>query len=61
MATLARSGYTASALGVRLTSTVARVADIASGAQEPRYGEGEALLALWCDAMDKPLVDVPRL
>jgi hypothetical protein len=28
---------------------------------EPRLDDGMALLDLWCEAMDKTLVDVPRL
>lgn len=27
---------------------------------EPRFDDGNALLDLWCDAMDKPLGDAPR-
>lgn len=27
---------------------------------EPRFDDGNVLLDLWCDAMDKPLADVPR-
>jgi hypothetical protein len=27
---------------------------------EPSHSQGEALLDLWCDVMDKPLADVPR-
>jgi hypothetical protein len=27
---------------------------------EPRYDDGSVLLDLWCEAMDKPLTDVPR-
>lgn len=26
----------------------------------PRHDDGEALIDLWCDAMDKPREDVPR-
>jgi hypothetical protein len=27
---------------------------------EPRFDDGNALLDLWCEVMDKPLCDVPR-
>jgi hypothetical protein len=60
VATLSAHGIATVPLAARLSATSARLSDIASGAQEPRYSEGEALLELWCDVMDKPLCDVPR-
>lgn len=58
---LERSGYTQRDIAAKLGMSKGWVIHLKdSPGAEPRFDDGSALLDMWCDAMDKPLCDVPR-
>lgn len=58
---LERQGFAIRDLAFRLEKSKGWVEHLKnSPGAEPRFDDGNALLELWCDAMDKSLADVPR-
>ena len=58
---LGRSGFTQRDIAAKLGMSKGWVIHLQdSPGAEPRFDDGMALLEMWCDAMDKPLCDVPR-
>ena len=57
---LEREGYAIRDLAAQLEKSKGWVEHLKnSPGAEPRFDDGNALLALWCEAMDKSLADVP--
>lgn len=58
---LEREGYAIRDLAFQLEKSKGWVEHLKnSPGAEPRFDDGNALLDLWCEAMDLPLVDAPR-